>query len=303
LDHVQKAFILNWHEMPTELKRISSADIPVVIDLLNRSSAGYSFAFRLNLVSYLNLSRFWSFSYDLSYLAKAESQPAGVLLNSVDERSRDAYSFFWGVLPEFRMRRLSMELARTFLGQLKEQGFRRAYAVASVDSPLNIYRKLGYREECRMVELRATGIPARNGVNGAEPLPLDELMQALEPQALQPSTPWVTRPSFLMGAAPFLEFMHVQHNGELAAWMALTRWTGETSIVAFDFPQHREDAAHQLLAYLAAHPAKYPTPLSATHIVHGSRTDLLLRSAGFVPGSERVSLVLDLAAYPASRKR
>jgi hypothetical protein len=79
--------------------------------------------------------------------------------------------------------------------------------------------------------------------------------------------------------------------------MALTRWTGETSIVALDFQPDAKDAAQRLISHLST----YPAPFSATHIVSGSRTDALLRGLGFVAATERVSVVLDLEQYSPKR--
>jgi hypothetical protein len=281
--------------MGTELKTIGAADLPAVVAILNQSSADYSFQFHLDLVGYLNLSRFWNFSYEFSYLAWAGPQPAGVLLNCVDAATGEAYTFYWGVLPEFQKRRLSIELARAYLAEMKHRGFSRTYATSSVDSPLSIYNKLGYRLHHSVIELRANVIPAGPSSEIVK-LDVTALLRELPlfPVALRP---WVRRPGFLQSAAPFLEIIGARQGERLDAWMALTRWTGETSIVAFDFQPDAEDAAQCLISHLAT----YPAPFSATHIVNGSRAEALLRGRGFVSATERVSIVLDLAAYSPKR--
>jgi hypothetical protein len=284
--------------MPTELKRVGTGDLPALVNLLNRSSEGCSFAFHLDLVKYLNLSGFWNFSYELSYLAWADAQPAGVLLNCVDREQQEAHSYYWGVLPDFRKRRLSLDLVHTYLGELKRQGFRNAYATSSADSPLDIYLKLGFREHHRLLELRTAQLPSSSSSHRVSKLDAATLLSELQSFPYS-DRPWVARPAFLQTAAPFLDLFGVWEDGTLAGWMALTRWTGETSIVAFEFLPGRDVAARDMLSYLAV----YAAPYSATHIVAGSRADMLLRSAGFEAAVERISVVLDLDTYLPKRRR
>jgi hypothetical protein len=281
--------------MGTELKTIGAADLMAVVRILNESSAGYSFQFQLDLVKYLNLSRFWNFDYESSYLAWAGSDPAGVVLNCVDPAGGEAYSFYWGVLPEFRKRRLSIELARRYLAEVKRRGFRRTYAESSADSPLDIYIKLGYREHQRLIELRADTIsPA--APDGIAKLDVTTLLNELPSFPSTPCT-WVGRPSFLQIVAPFLEIIGLRHRERLDAWIALTRWTGETIIVALDYQPDAQEAAHRLISHLST----YAPPFLAKYVVSGSRADALLRSCGFVAATERVSIVLDLETYSPKR--
>lgn len=280
----------------TELKAIRLADLPAVVKIMNESSADHSFAFHLDFAGYLSLSRFWNFSYDSSYLACAGSRPAGVLLNCVDRRGAEALSYYWGVLPEFRNGTLSMRLGYSYLGEMKRRGIRKTYGVASLDSPLAIYRKLGYREHQRLVELRTDTTPPGNG-DGVTHLDIAAIFD-FQQRCQVWERPWVARASFLESAAPFLEITGIRHSEHLVAWMAVTRVTGETSIVALEFEPQAEWAAQRLLAHLA----KYPAPLCATHVVTGSLADRLLRGNGFAAGAERVFLVLDLEAYSPKRR-
>jgi GNAT superfamily N-acetyltransferase len=281
--------------MGTELKPISAANLPDVVRIMNESSAGHSFQFRLDVLKYLHLSRFWNFSYESSYLAWAGSQPAGVVLNCVDPAAGEAYSFYWGVVPEFRKRRLSIDLVRTYLAEAKRRGYRRTYADSSADSPLDIYIKLGYRKHHGLIELRAGAIPAGDTA-GIEKLDVPTLLSEM-PSFSREACSWVARPSFLQAATPFLEVIGLRHGPRLLAWIALTRWTGETTIVALDFRPDAEDAARRLVSYLST----YPPPYSATHVVRESRADVLLRSCGFVAATEWVSIFLDLETYSPHR--
>jgi len=284
--------------MATELRNIGAPDLPAVIRILNESSAGYSFQFRLDPMKYLLLSRFWNFSYETSYLACAGPEPAGVVLNCVDPAGSEAYSFYWGVLPEFRKRRLSMELARKYLAEVKRQGLRTTYADSSADSPLDIYLKLGYREQHRLTHLRAGAISPAAPDEDAKIEKL-EVAALLSELPLFPPAPrsWVSRRSFLQSAAPFLEVIGLRHGQRLDAWIALTRWTGETTIIALDFYEGAENSARRLLSHLSS----YPAPYAASHVVNGSRADRLLRSCGFVPNLEWISIALDLQTYSPRR--
>lgn len=281
--------------MGTELKAIRAADLSAIVRILNESSAGHSFQFHLDLVKYLNLSRFWNFSYDFSYLAWAGPEPAGIVLNCVDPMGSEAYSFYWGVLPEFRKRRLSIELARMSLAEMKRGGVRTAYADSSADSPLDIYIKLGYREHHRLVELR-TGAIAPAAVDEVEKLDVAGLLLEL-PSFPSSVSSWIARPSFLKTAAPFLEVVGLRRGERLDAWIALTRWAGEITIIALDFHADAEDNARHLVSHLST----YPGPYSASHVVSGSRADRLLRSCGFVTATEWISIALDLETYLPKR--
>jgi hypothetical protein len=284
--------------MATQLKNIGAADLPAVVRILNESSAGYSFQFQLDAMKFLLLSRFWNFSYETSYLACAGPEPAGVVLNCVDPAGSEAYSFYWGVLPEFRKRRLSMELARKYLAEVKRQGLRTTYADSSADSPLDIYLKLGYREQHRLTQLKAGAISAAapEEDTGIEKMEVPALLAELP---LFPSArgAWVSRPNFLRTAAPFLEVFGLRQGERLAAWIALTRWTGETTIIGLDFHEGAETSARSLLSHLST----YPAPYAASHVVNGSRADRVLRSCGFVPALEWISIALDLETYSPHR--
>jgi hypothetical protein len=277
--------------MATELRTISAADLPTVVAIFNQSSAGHTFEFRLNLMNYLNLSRFWNFSYETSYLACSDGEPAGVLMNCVDKESLEAFSYYWGVLPQYRKTRLSIGMVRTYLARLKDNGFTKAYGMCSIDSPIEIYLKLGFHEAFRLLELRADTKP-QYSFQDVQRIDVGDLVAELAsfPVVI---APWVRRPSFFQNAAPFLEFFGVRANSRLEAWMVLTRWTNETSIVAFDWLPGAEHFAKQLLGHLST----FPLPFVATHVVEGDRLDHFLRQHNFVPATERTCIALDLATY------
>src|SRR5262245_15684667 len=105
--------------MDYSLRPLLPADIADVANIMNESSRGHMFPFRLDPMQYLFLSNFWQVSYDHSYIGFVGSQPAGVVLNCVDRPANESYSFYWGVIPECRGRRLSMALVHQYLGQVR----------------------------------------------------------------------------------------------------------------------------------------------------------------------------------------
>src|ERR1044072_8884355 len=109
--------------MSYTVRRIGPADIADVASIMNESSRGHMFQFQLDPMQYLFLSNFWQVSYDHSYIALLDSRPAGVVLNCIDRPENESYSFYWGVIPGCRGRRLSMALVHQYLGQVRREGY------------------------------------------------------------------------------------------------------------------------------------------------------------------------------------
>src|SRR4051794_27055368 len=128
--------------MPSSVRPIGLADIPAVASIMNDSSRGHGFEFRVQPIDFLFLSSLWQFSYRHSYLGLIDSEPVGVVLNCLDAASREAYSFYWGVVPSRRGRPVSMALVHKYLDQLRQEGYLRTHLDASLSSPLAIYERL-----------------------------------------------------------------------------------------------------------------------------------------------------------------
>jgi hypothetical protein len=184
-----------------------------------------------------------------------------------------------------------MEMARTYLAEVKRHGLRRTYADSSADSPLDIYLKLGFEVAHRLVELRTAALPQAD-IAGIEPLDTATLLAEMPTFPPAPRS-WIGRPAFLQSAASFLEFKGIRGSGRLDAYVAISRWAGETTIIALDFREGAEECGYRLISHLRT----YPPPYSASHIVSGSRSERLLRDCGFHTGLQWVSIALALDTY------
>src|ERR1700749_1734937 len=91
-------------------RRIDLENLPDAIHLMNESSRGMSFEYQLDTFSFLSLSRYWNFSYEHSRIGYVEGEPAVLILNCVDPSAQEAFTFYWGALPKFRSRRISLPL-------------------------------------------------------------------------------------------------------------------------------------------------------------------------------------------------
>src|SRR4030095_10369642 len=100
--------------MPSDLRTINAANLDDLIHVIKGSSSGFVFQFDLDFFNFLALSRFWNFSYEHSFLSYADNQPAGDLINCVNPAEHDAFSFYWGVLPQFRGRRIAMSIVDAY---------------------------------------------------------------------------------------------------------------------------------------------------------------------------------------------
>ena len=127
------------------IKVVTADDLDNVVRVMNESSAGLSFQFGIDSIQFLSLSNFWNLSYKHSYIGYVDSHPAAVVLNSVDPSTREGYSFYWGVRPQFRNTTVSLKLLMTYFDQLAREGFQYTYGDTSFDSPSSIYLRLGAR--------------------------------------------------------------------------------------------------------------------------------------------------------------
>ena len=90
--------------MPSDLRTIRTENLEDLLHVVRVSSAGFVFQLDVDLFKFLALSRFMNFSYEHSFLSYVDGQPAGVLLNAVEPTEHEAFSYYWGVLPESQLR-------------------------------------------------------------------------------------------------------------------------------------------------------------------------------------------------------
>jgi len=279
--------------VPADLRLVSLANLDDVIQVMNDSSHTVLLRFNLDRAQFLALSRFWDFSYNHSYIGYVGGEPAGIVLNSVDPDSREALSFYWGVMPAFRKRRLSMALAFRYLNQVRAEGYLRAHADAGADSPTAVYEKLGYRatQVLTQMESGAPQLPQQSSGCEIRHLEIEELLASREPFLSDPLY-WAQRPRFLRHAAKMLEALGAYRAGSLVAYAVLTAWPGHTMFVEFQTTADDEAAGLDLLRYMTRE--RYPAPLILSFIRWPSPMYALLRKADFEETKRITSMTLEL---------
>lgn len=282
--------------MSLDLRPVTPENLESVVDLINGSSRGLNFQFELNVFKFLTLSRFWNFSYSHSYVGYLGGEPAGVLLNVADAPEREAFSFYWGVLPKFRNRRLSMALVDAYFDQLRREGYHRTHADVTSQSPLGIYEKLGYKKNQELIELKAQKPSVEAGNNEFQ-------ICFLEPRELLSQwtsfhagfSYWTRRPSFIRNAAPFLEIVGAYQQDRLQAYAVITCWPGHTSIVDLQFSVPAKSAAHQLIHSLLRN--QYPLPFVVSFVPSASPVHAMLGECGFTLAQRFTSMTLEFSTH------
>src|SRR5438445_10509116 len=126
-----------WYDfqMSEDLRTLSPQNVWQAIDLLNRSSRDTSLKYDVDIFGFSRLMRYWNISYDYSLMRYVADQPAALILNCVEPGTRDAYTFFWGALPEFRTGRIAFSLVEAACRKLYEDGYLMHYTGAVPDRP------------------------------------------------------------------------------------------------------------------------------------------------------------------------
>jgi hypothetical protein len=275
-----------------EVRRIGADNLEAVIHILNASSRGHSFAYNLDVVRFLAMARLWDVSYAHSFAGYCDGEPAGVVLNSVDEPGREAYSLYWGVLPAFRGRGVLSLLCRTYMERLRREGYTRVHGDARPDSSWRVFDKQGWRRTGDYVGLEAAAPAAASAVMPLHirALGAEELL-SLWPQPPGETRCWTQTAAFIRKARSFLEIAGAFYGGRLEAYCVFTRWPGHTLLL--DLRRRADAAARQLISHLAE--SGCPPPYEAYMAQAGSPFHELLRAAGFVETGRIASIALDLA--------
>ncbi|HWR49883.1 MAG TPA: hypothetical protein VN428_02180 [Bryobacteraceae bacterium] len=280
-----------------ELRPLTLNCVNDAIAVMNASSAGRTFAFQLDLVKFLMLSRFWCLTYPYSYVAYVGGEPAGVLLNSVDSAAMEAYSFYWGVAEPFRRTRVAWELVHKYLGRVRREGYFQTSADTSTDSPMRTFGRLGYRAACELVEVAAgdLGVASCADALDVRPVPIADLIDAVPHDGT--ARPWTAKPFFLQGAESMLETLGAYSGRRLTAWLAATRFTGFTTMMLLGHAPKEGRALAQLIRELPER--GFPAPFTASHIRAGSAEHAVLEGLGFRIRQRWSHITLDLTASSA----
>ena len=280
------------------IKLITAADLPHIPALINNSSQGYSFAFHLDLMSYLGLSSYWDLSYQHSYIAYSKDRPAGVLLSTVSPGTQDCYSFYWGVLPEFRGGPLALRMVIAFLSQVASEGFVNSHADICPDSPRSLYYRLGYREVADVLYLEAgdqTACHRDNLQNEAmETLTVNQFVAEIH-KFKDSFSCWGEQPVALRKAARSLKF--VKYRGVYAGFIQQAE---AIRIMSFHFEPSNRDSAAELILQLRTRP--FGPSLHFCHVRPATPLHSLLVDLKFTATKRSTALHLDLRAWAESRR-
>ena len=278
--------------MPSDLRPINASNLDDVIHVIKGSSSGFVFQFDLDFFSFLALSRFWNFSYEHSFLSYADNEPAGVLINCVNPAEHDAFSFYWGVLPQFRGGRIAMSLVDAYFRLLHQQGYSQTDADETVGSPSSVYKRLGYVSNESFTEIQTPQLAISPSGNEPEirKIDLDELV--VPGSSFPGFRHWVQRPNFFRNASKFLEILGAFKGQELRGYVVLTCWPGHVVICDFRFKTRQTGFA--LLRRIAD--LKYPPPYSASFVPVSGPAHQLLNELGFSGVKRFTSMTLQFSS-------
>jgi hypothetical protein len=281
--------------MSEDLRTLNQQNVWDAIDLLNRSSRDTSLRYDVDIFGFGRLTRYWGISYDYSLIRYVADKPAALILNCVEPGTRDAYTFFWGALPEFRTGRIAMSLVEAACRKLFDDGYLMHYAVAVPDRPVRRYRFVRFNPACNLVDMEA------QSANLPEPDPRF-LVKEIEAQALPQLSllpgeyiHWCQRPAFLRRAAPFLKFLAACDGDSVKAYAVLVSQASNTTLSDIRSVDSCSPAVFELLRWLFAS-EHYRVPLAATYVPESSDIHDLLASAGFTVKRRFALLSQDLRA-------
>jgi hypothetical protein len=262
-----------------------------VVRILNLSSRERTFEYCFDVARFLATAQMWNLSYGHSWVGYCRAEAAGVVLNAVDPPSREAYSAYWGVLPDFRRQGVLSELYGAYLGQFRREGYLRVHGDAHADSPWPLFDKLGWRRGSRCFQMEAA--KPRPGPAGAACVvrPLDAAELARQWPEEGPARCWTGARAFLRNAGQAIEILGAFRRGDLQAYCVATALPGHTLLLHLDQRPAYEGASRQLIGHIAEN---RPAPYSAYMAPDGSAFHAALSAAGFAATREIAAITLDL---------
>ncbi|HEX3821592.1 MAG TPA: hypothetical protein VHW45_14755 [Candidatus Sulfotelmatobacter sp.] len=279
--------------MPFEgLRTLSLDTIPDAIHLMNESSRGMSIEFHLDFLSFLVFKGYWNISSTHSFIQYAGGNPAAIILTSVDEIAREAYTVYWGSIPQFRTRQIAIALFETCCNALLADGYETLYGCSVPDRPVQRYRFIKASPQFQLFDLAA------NNLTLPSPDPAIQIRADSVSSALQLPIPsgarfeWTQRPNFLRHAASQLKFLGAYCDGSLKAYAVVrTDPTGCTALHDLRCPEGGLAPGLELLRHALA--ATSP-PFTATNVADQSYSQRVLTEAGFTISRQFSSLIRDL---------
>jgi len=265
--------------MSEDLRTLTTQNIWDAIDLLNRSSRDSSLRYDLDIFGFGRLSRYWNISHDYSLIRYVGGKPAALILNCVEPEARHAYTFYWGVLPEFRSGKIAISLVETACRKLHESGYVMHYAVAVPDRPARRYRFVKFQPERELVDMEAQSLtlPPPDPRYTARELDARELPRVshLPDQPLH----WCQRSTFLERATPYLKLVGAFDGELLQSYAVLVRHAGNSTLSDIRILDSCSSAAAELLRWITQQDS-YRPPLTVNYVPENSETYALLTAGG-----------------------
>ncbi len=264
--------------MSEELRTLNSQNIWDAIDLLNRSSRDSSLRYDLDLFGFGRLTRYWNISHDYSLICYVDGKPVALMLNCVELETRDAYTFYWGVLPEFRTGKIAISLVETACQKLYDDGYVMHYAVAVPDRPVRRYRFVKFHAERVLIDMEARflTLPPPDSLYSVRAITIDELPPSLRDDPVH----WCQRLAFLQRAKTHLKFLGAFDGELLKSYAVLVSHSTNTTLSDIRLTDSSFSAAFELLRSLTLD-ENYRPPLTVNYVLENSQTHTLLTAAGF----------------------
>ncbi len=280
--------------MSEDLRKISARNMSDAIQILNVSSRGMVCEYNLDWFGFLLVWGYWNLSYEYSFISYVNEKPAAVMLTSVEPQSRDAYTFYWGTLPQFRNPRLSFSLVNTCSQKLHDDGYIFHYADSAPERHVSRYRHVQFTPLNALLEMStfSPDLPAPDPTYQVRPITTDDISEL----SLAPGETlhWCQRPSFLNHAAAFVQILGAFQGNSLKAYAIVLTKAFTTMLSDIRSPGHCVPACNQLLRYIVNQ--DFRPPLKVSYVLENSYCHQLLASAGFTVTRSFHSIVRDLRA-------
>lgn len=280
--------------MAVGLHTIGLQNLDQVIHIINESSRGMSFEYHLDTWGFLSLSRYWNFSYEHSVIGCVEDEPGALMINCTDPQVHDAYTFYWGALPNFRSRRISLPLFDECCKKLRDDGYIMLYGDAVPDRPVRRYRFIQAQPQYILVQMQAQSpnLPDTDPLFEVRKVDIGTLSQLVLPPG--ESLHWCQRHAFLRNAALFLQFVGAFAGDVLKAYAVVFPQSSNTTLLDLRSPESCFAPGYELLRWLLVQ--NYRPPFIATYVVEQSYAHHLLTAAGFRVKRQFSTLSRDLRA-------
>lgn len=286
--------------MAEEARKLSLENVSDAIRILNESTRGMSFQWQFDFIGFMNFALYWNISFEHTLIGYFDGEPAALIINTVDPDTRSAYTVYWGSLPKFRTRRISLKLLEMSCDKLHNDGYIDLYATSVPDRPLKRYRFVRAVFDGALFDMQAE-------IPHLPPVDPDLVVREVDVNAISQLVPtsgerfvWVQRHTFLRGAASYLQFLGAFSGDMLMAYVVSVRKSDTTSILDLRCSESSDRAGFELIRYLASE--NYRPPLRAYAIFEHSYAHRLLTAAGFTIKKQFASLLRHLPTTSQQRR-